>query len=358
MREDLPYWLALLRFRKFGPIRFQRLMRRFKTMREAFFATAEELAQAEIEHGIVQMFLSERAALSPEKEMKKMEAQRVSAITIMDDAYPPLLKTIYDPPPVLFVRGALPSAARPHLAIVGSREPTPYGRRAARLFARAMAESGSVIVSGLAYGIDAEAHNATIEANGTTVAVLAGGIEDDSIYPSQHRHLASSIIATNGAIISEFPIGTASLRQHFPFRNRVIAGLCQGTLVIEAAEKSGSLITARSALESGRDVYAVPGPIDSPLSEGPNNLIKMGATPATKPEDLGGKSIKKTRPLPAFGSREEETLFARLSGEPKHVDDLVNESALAAPIVTRTLTLMEMKGLAKHVGGLFYVRNA
>ena len=121
MREDLPYWLALLRFRKFGPIRFQRLMRRFKTMREAFFATAEELAQAEIEPGIVQMFLSERAALSPEKEMKKMEAQRVSAITIMDDAYPPLLKTIYDPPPVLFVRGALPSAARPHLRATPQR---------------------------------------------------------------------------------------------------------------------------------------------------------------------------------------------------------------------------------------------
>ena len=357
MREDLPYWLALLRFRKFGPVKFQRLQRHFKTMREAFFASAEEFAQAEIEPDLARMFISERATISPEQELARIEKHGVRAVLITDNEYPPLLKTIYDPPPILFVRGALPSAARRHIAIVGSREPTPYGRRAARLFARALAESGSVIVSRLAYGIDAEAHEATLEVKGTTIAILAGGIEDNSIYPSQHRYLASRIIHTGGAVISEFPVGTASLRQHFPFRNRVIAGLCEGTLVIEAAEKSGSLITARSALESGREVYAVPGPIDSPLSEGPNNLIKMGATPATKPEDLGVTSSAKTKPLPVFGSKEEETIFTHLSNEPKHVDDLVAEAALATATATRTLTLMEMKGLAKHVGGLFYIRS-
>lgn len=358
MSSDLPYWLALLRFRKFGPVRFQRLQRAFPTMREAFFADAKELTRAEIEPNLARMFVAERETISPEQELEKMKKHEIQAVTIADAAYPPLLKTIYDPPPVLFVRGALPSAARPHLAIVGSRAPTPYGRRAARLFARAMAESGSVIVSGLAYGIDAEAHDATLEAKGTTVAVLAGGIENDSIYPSQHRYLASRIMTMGGAVISEFPIGTASLRQHFPFRNRVIAGLCQKTLVVEAASKSGSLITARAALESNRDVYAVPGPIDSLLSEGPNNLIKMGATPVTTPEDLGGKSATKIRPLPTFGSKEEETIFSHLSDEPKHVDELVGQAALAASIATRTLTLMEMKGLAKHVGGMFYVRTS
>ena len=270
------------------------------------------------------------------------------------------MKTIFDPPPVLFVRGVLPDPKRVHLAVVGTRKPSTYGLQVTQEFVGPIARSGVVIVSGLAYGVDAAAHEATLEVGGTTVAILGGGLDDDNVYPSQHRALASRIVAGGGAVISEFPVGTHAMPQNFPFRNRIIAGMTRGTLVTEALIKSGSLITARGAIEIGRDVFAVPGSIYSPLSEGPNNLIKTGSFPVTTPEDVLsrlGMVVRETKPDYVPGSVEERTVYDALTREPLHVDELTVATGMEPRSVTSTLTLMELKGSARHLGGLYYVRG-
>jgi DNA processing protein len=281
-------------------------------------------------------------------------------ITRDDPRYPLLLKQIHDPPAELHVRGTLPPSDALALAVVGSRSPTPYGQRVVRDLVEPIARLGIVIVSGLAYGIDAAAHEAACRVRGTTVAVLGSGGDDRSLFPAGNRALAKRLIDAGGAVISEFPDGTPPLKHHFPIRNRVIAGIAKGTLVIEAAAKSGSLITARCALENGREVFAVPGSIHSPMSEGPNNLIKMGARPVTSPEDIlsvfgheAGEPVVHHEP----GSPSEAAILALLTKEPLHIDDIIRASGLDPSQTSSTLTLMEMKGAARHVGGMFYVRG-
>jgi len=281
-------------------------------------------------------------------------------ITRDDPRYPILLKQIYDPPRELRVRGRLPPSDALSLAVVGSRKPTPYGERVVRDLVEPITRSGIVIVSGLAYGIDAAAHEAACRVGGTTVAVLGSGVDTKSIFPAGNRALAERIIDAGGAVISEFPDGTPPLKHHFPIRNRVIAGIAKGTLVVEAAAKSGSLITARSALENGREVFAVPGAIHSEMSEGPNNLIKMGARAITSPEDIlsvFGQEVKKTTTHHEPGSPNEATILAVLTIEPLHIDDIIRASGLDSSQTSSTLTLMEMKGSARHVGGMYFVRG-
>jgi DNA processing protein len=357
--QDLPYWVALTAFRPFGSVRMSRLARRFTTMERAFSASALELTEAGIEPEIASRFLQERIHIDPDALFRELEVHGVRAVTVRDEIYPPLLKQIYDPPAVLFVRGALPDPNRKHLAVVGARKISDYGKRVVDDLIEPVARAGVVIVSGLAYGVDSAAHDATLRADGTTLAVLGSGVDHESIYPSQNRALASRILAKGGALLCEFPLHTPPLKQNFPFRNRIIAGLCHGTLVIEAAIKSGSLITARSAMDSNRDVYAVPGSIHSLLSEGPHELIKNGATPVTKPEDIFG-----IEPMPEPVSsyqpaNEEETLiWSRLSRMPIHVDELIRSTQMPTPKLLSTLTLMEMKGGIRHEGGQFFTRQA
>ena len=359
-RADLPYWLALIRFVKFGAKRMARLSVFFKDMQQAFEAPVDQLIAAGIEKPIAEQFIAQRVEVDPNQEFEQLNQLDIQAITMLDDQYPPALKELYDPPALLFIRGSLPESDRLHLAVVGARRCTPYGERIVRELIEPLAANGVVIVSGLARGIDAYAHQATLRAQGSTIAVLGSGVDDQYIYPSQNRALGQQIISNQGAVISEFPIGTHALKQHFPFRNRIIAGLAKATLIIEAAEKSGSLITARCALEAGRDVFAVPGSIHSPLSVGPNNLIKMGATPVTSTEDLFEAlqlKAEKTTTVYQPDSKEEDLLYNQLSGEPLHIDQLTQQTKLPAQVTTSTLTLMEMKGSARHVGGQYYVRG-
>lgn len=358
--DDLKYWLALARHPALGAVRIRALSQAFPNMEEAFRAPEERLVAAGIDSRAAARFAAERGAIDPERELALLDEHGVRAVTQRDPGYPADLAAIYDPPAVLFVRGALPDQRRPHLAVVGSRHPTRYGEEVARAFAEPIARAGAVIVSGLAYGVDAIAHRAAIDAGGTTVAVLGGGIDDDNVYPSQHRSLASQIVAAGGAVVSEFPIGTHVMKQHFPFRNRVIAGLSRGTLVVEAKATSGSLITARAALEAGRDVFAVPGSVHSELSEGPNNLIKSGAFAATVPGDVLtrlGIEARESKPDYAPGSPEEERLYAALSRDPQHADELTSKSGMKPEAVSSVLTLMELKGSARHLGGRYYVRG-
>lgn len=355
--ESHTYWVALTQFRAFGAVRIGRLANHFPSMDRAFNASASELIESGIEPEIASRFLQERIHIDPEEMMRELEVNGIQPIIVKDDIYPPLLKEIYDPPAVLFVRGALPDPSRKLIAVVGSRQASHYGKRATQELVDPIAREGIVIVSGLAHGIDAIAHDAALGAGGMTIAVLGSGVDQDSIYPSGNRALASRILASGGAIMSEFPVGTPPLKQHFPFRNRIIAGMCHGTLVVEAAIKSGSLITARCALESGREVYAVPGCIHSLLSEGPNNLIKMGATPVTCADDILGRKAEVSA-LPSYEptNSEEMPLWQHLSSSPLHLDELVRASGLPTPKVLSTLTLMEMKGVIHHEGGNYYTR--
>lgn len=359
IEQDRLFWLALSTFRPFGPVRMSRLAKRFPTMEKAFTASALELIEAGIEPKIASRFLQERIHIDPEALSRECDIHGVQVITLEDEIYPPLLKEIFDPPAVLFVRGSIPNPERKHLAVVGSRKASSYGLRVTEQLIEPAARSGVVIVSGLAYGIDAHAHDAALRAQGCTIAVLGSGVDQGSIYPSRNRALASRILSSGGALISEFPIGTPPLKQNFPIRNRIIAGLCHGTLVIEAAIKSGTLITARSAMDSNREVYAVPGPIDSPLSEGPNELIKTGATPVTSVRDLFGIEPVPEPTQQYTPANERETLiFSHLSHSPVHIDELVRSTQLPTPSVMSTLTLMEMKGAVKNQGGQFYTRQA
>lgn len=382
--SDLGYLLALVRFPKFGPVRLAKLRGFFDSMEAAFKAGRSQLLAAEIEPRVVDLFLENRHRLLPEKELFLLEKSGAVAVPFNDPGYPSLLKNIYDPPAILFVRGQLPKTERLTLAIVGSRKPTNYGRRAVSTLVEPLADSGVVIVSGLAYGIDTLVHEATLRASGTTLAILGAGVDDENIFPATNRGLAKKIIENNGAIISEFPIGTTPMKQNFPIRNRVIAGLCHGTLIVEAAKTSGSLITARAALEDGRELFAVPGPIDCESSEGTNQLIKTGAHVVTEPEDVlsilgmtlnlpsppgrgvGGEGVHgkgaegegmQRRGVEADivpGSPAEAEILKLLSTEPIHIDDLARATNKKIPEISHVLTLMEMKGSTRHVGGLFY----
>jgi len=329
-------------------------------MKRAFEASALDLTEAGIEPSLASRFLQERIHIYPDALMEELARLEIDVLTLVDDAYPPLLKQIFDPPGVLYTRGVLPSPELRHLAVVGARRVSSYGERVCEDLVGPLAASGVVIVSGLAYGVDSIAHTTCLDADGVTVGVLGTGIDTGSIYPARNRDLASRILANGGALVSEFAPGTPPLPQNFPYRNRIIAGLSHGTLVIEAAIKSGSLITARAALEQNRDVYVVPGSIHSPLSEGPNSLLKVGAAPVTCAEDVfPDLPVRRGPRKPAFEPKTdlERAVYTVLQLEPKHIDEIVRATQLPAPTVTSTLSLLEMKGAVKNETAGFYSRE-
>lgn len=356
--NDLAYWVALNEFPKFGPRSFKRLDAFFDSMESAFHAGANELTLAGIPKKMATEFVHFRESIRPKKLLDEAERHNIRILTIKDNEYPSLLKTIHDPPPLLFVDGYLPPQEAAHLAVVGSRKASSYGIRVANSLTEELSRAGLVIVSGLAYGIDEAAHRATIKTDGVTVAVLGCGLLN--IGTTRQRYLAKEIKEHGGAIVSEFPLRTPGLPHNYPFRNRVVSGMSHGTLVIEATERSGSLITARSALEQGRDVFAVPGPITAETSVGTNNLIKMGAFPTTNATDvLDVLSIEGvqylTKPKPVADSKEEELILDLLSKTPIHIDELIRRTQMESKTVASTLALMEMKGRAHQIGGMYYV---
>jgi DNA processing protein len=303
---------------------------------------------------------SARRKVDPSREVDNLRRAGADAITRRDPRYPPRLAEIYDPPPVLYVRGELDAPERPSVAIVGTRGATSYGRMAAEHLAAGLAREGVTIVSGLAVGIDAAAHRGALTGGGRTIAVLANGL--DRVYPSQHARLSAQI-AEAGALVTEFPLGTKPDAMNFPRRNRVISGLTSGTLVVEAGARSGALITASFAVEQGRDVFAVPGSIFSPASQGANSLIRDGATPVTSPEDVLAE-LQPSRPprqltvediLPMDDT--ERSVMAVLAAEPIHIDEIARAASLPMSIVSSTLAMMELKGLVRQAGGMNYMKD-
>lgn len=272
--------------------------------------------------------------------------------------YPSLLREIPYPPKTLYVEGNVQALQRPALAVVGTRRATNYGLSVTPTLLEPIIRAGIVIVSGLALGIDGRAHHTAVELGAPTVAVLGCGL--DINYPFEHQELRQRILATGGALISEFPDGTPPLKHHFPQRNRIISGLAKATLLVEAGEKSGALITAKFAVDQNRDVLIVPGPITSPHSVGPLNWLKLGATPITSADDIlrvFALPIGSPTPAkPAYRARsaEERALLDALSGQTLHIDELAERCRLDSSVVSATLALLEINGAIHHLGGFVY----
>lgn len=283
-------------------------------------------------------------------------------ITLLDPLYPPQLKETYDPPPLLFLRGNKHLLSRPQIAIVGSRNPSREGRQIAYEFAYSLAQDGFTITSGLALGIDAASHEGALKATGHTVAVAGTGL--DRVYPASHKALATEIV-THGVMVSEFPPGTVAKASNFPRRNRIISGLCLGLLVVEAARESGSLITARLALEQNREVFAIPGSINNPLARGCNALIREGATLVETTEDIF-KELSQYNQLyslkPATNNQTEldlaqQKLLNLVMFSPTSVDILVDESGYSAEVVSSMLLILELYGYISAAPGGGYLRT-
>lgn len=287
----------------------------------------------------------------------------ISLITQSSRKFPPLLKQINQIPAQLYVRGNGEILSAPYLlAVVGSRKATSYGSQCVSRLLPEPIRAGIIIVSGLAYGIDSLAHQAAVAEGRPTIAVLGSGIDDASIYPHPNKQLAHEILETGGAIISEYPPGTTPHKGHFPARNRIIAGLSKATLLVQAAIKSGSLITGRLAMEFNREVAAVPGPITDALSYGPNSLIRDGAHPIIEPEDLlllyGLEKGKTEIPIEKINLPPKvKQLFVLLTNEPQHIDEFIVRLKKPAGEITTTLMELELQGYAEHVGGMKYIKK-
>ena len=357
--ENLAIW-ALAAIEGIGFARIRLLLGRFGKASAVFEQTVQSLTEIDS--------FNEKAAksiLKPidwdliEKKFKESFPENSGFVSITDDNYPEKLRNIPDPPPYFYFTGQLNVLNGPSLAVVGSRKPSDYGRRITSNIVGELAASGVTIVSGLAYGIDSVAHNAALKSGGRTVAVFGNSL--DIIYPAGNRKLADEIRKT-GCLISEFPRGTKPAPFNFPVRNRVISGLCEGVLVVEAQERSGALITANHALEQGRDVLAVPGNIDNRLSDGPNKLLKQGAVPISsardifdnfrwhRPEEEKRRSIEKPNL-----SGEEKVVFDHLSVKPVHLEELIRKAGLGPGKTAEALLNLELKGFIMRKPGNYLV---
>lgn len=337
----------------------------FGSIEKAWFASPEEIhTLPKMKSEKKEEIVAGRKKVNPDEEWQKFLGQDIKLLLLDDPEFPPLLRQIPDAPYTLYVQGNFDWIKQiPMIAIVGSRKFTPYGEQVAARLSADLTRAGILVVSGLAFGIDSVSHEAALEAGGETIAILGSGLHQ--ISPPSHIPLAEKIM-TRGAVVSEYPPSMEGSHWSFAVRNRIIAGMTLGTIVIEAAEKSGSLITARLALEYNREVFAVPGSIFSPYSIGTNSLIKRGAKVVTGIQDIleefSSELIRKTTAGDTAQishtdlSPEEQKILAVLSHEPIHIDKIIKAATLQTATASSLLSLLEIKGLAKNTGGMHYVR--
>lgn len=359
--SDTKYWVGFTLIPGIGRVRLSRLEQHFGKLERAWQASATELETAGLDSRSIEAVVSNRPKISLDAEMEKLERYRVTVLTYKDEAYPFRLKEIYEPPPVIYIRGSLIPEDDWSLAVVGTRRPTFYGREVVEQIVGDLARNRITIVSGLAKGIDATAHRAALDSGGRSIAVFGCGL--DIVYPREHVKLARQIME-NGALISEFPLGTTPRRENFPLRNRIMSGLSLGVLVVEAGEVSGALITAGHALEQNREVFAVPGSVLSAVSRGTNRLIQEGAKLVSGANDIleelnltmAVQQIEVKELVPA--TETESTILQilrNLSPEPTHIDEVGHQSRLPIATVSSALSMMELKGMIKQVGGMNYI---
>jgi len=349
--DQLKYWVGFSEISGIGRVRISQLQ-------DAWKAPEGKLRQAGLDSRTIDTLVLLRPRISLDAEMEKLERYKVKVLIYEDTSYPARLKEIYDYPPVLYVRGNLPSQDEASLAVVGTRRPTIYGRQVTEEVVTDLVQSKITIVSGLARGIDSVAHRVALDAGGETIAVFASGL--DIVYPAENTKLAQAIME-HGALISEYPLGVKPRAENFPLRNRIMSGLSLGVLVVEAGERSGALITAFQALEQNREVFAIPGSILSPASKGTNHLIQEGAKLVRNCADILGElnltmvtqqlEIKEFSPV----SEAESLVLKQLTQEPSHIDEICRRSGLTMPEVSSTLAMLELKGIIKQVGNMNYV---
>ncbi len=356
--DELAYWVGFNRVAGIGPARLRALLDFFGNASSAWRGDSADLQEAGLDRRSLTNLLAARKSIDLAGELERLDQAGVAVLTWESDDYPLNLRNIFDPPPVLFLKGELLPEDDWAVAIVGTRRASVYGKEAARQLGADLARNGVTVVSGLATGIDSIAHQAALDAGGRTLAVLGSGV--DVIYPRQNQRLAEAI-QQRGALISEYPLGTQPDRTNFPPRNRIISGLSLGSVIVEAGQRSGALITASFALDQGRDVFAVPGSIFQRSCEGSNRLIQDGARPVLSVNDVLEElnlaqvtqqaEVRATVPT----TPTEDALLALLSADPTHVDELGRAANLPAGEVASTLALLELKGLARQVGGMNYV---
>ncbi|MFM2178395.1 MAG: DNA-protecting protein DprA [Verrucomicrobiota bacterium] len=358
-------WIALNLIPQIGPVRVRKLLRFFETPERILTAKVAEILQVDgFGRAQAEALAAWETGVDLALELQRIQSRGLTILTQEDDLYPPLLKTIHDPPLVLYVWGELQKRDHHAIGVVGSRHATMYGMNAAKKMSFQIAYSGYTVISGLARGIDTAAHEAALAAKGRTVAVIGSGL--GKLYPPENMALAERI-AANGAVISEYPVDRIADKQTFPYRNRVVAGWSSGLLVVEAPLRSGSLITAQQATEQGRTVYAVPGPIDKPTSAGCNRLIQQGAKlvmdgadvlddlTALFPTAPLAPKVESPRPVQSL-TLDEEILYQAIDGEERHIDDLASRCGLTPATMNVTLMRLEMKRLIRALPGRRYVR--
>ena len=375
--ENIACWLGLTRVEGLGVRGAHKLVERLGSAPAVYQATVAELEACGIPARVAREISAQAGLKEAETQVQAAASGGYQILVYADEAYPPLLKQIADPPLVLYVHGDLKVLSQLAVAMVGTRRPTAYGSSVAHRLARELAERQLVIVSGLARGVDSACHRGALEAKGKTVAVLGSGL--DVVYPREHKKLAEQV-AASGAVISEFPLGTAPTPENFPIRNRIISGLSLGTVIVEAAEYSGSLITARLALEQDREVFAVPGNITSAQSFGPNHLIKQGAKlvdqwidvieefspevrrqllpSADQPEDGTNQAGAKPSLFEQSLTAEQKAVFEALRADQAlFVDSICGSVELPQPRVLAALLELEMNGLVRQLPGMNFVRK-
>ena len=376
--SQIHVWLKLIRAEGIGPTLFGRLLEYFGDVERILGASVSELTKVEgIGHKTAEMIARSRNAFDADKELALADKVGVWVIHLQDERYPPALKAIYDPPPVLYIKGTLQRSDSLAMAIVGSRRCTHYGTEQANRFSHLLASAGFTIVSGLARGIDTAAHRGALASAGRTIAVQGCGLSN--VFPPENKTLFDQIVE-NGAVISELPLGYEPLAENFPGRNRIIAGLSMGVLVVEATDRSGALISAQAALENNREVMAVPGRIDSPASAGCHKLLKQGARLVDSIEEimdaLGyvGDGLKDHASAAATDAqaKAQRTLFDvselnlspqeagilnHLNSEPVQVEDLIQMTQLPAGKIHAAVISLQLKGLIRQLPGNMIVKR-
>jgi len=370
-------WLGLALTPGLGPTKARKLVEHFGTPEAVFRASLTELESTGIQAVSAQSLATGKSADLAREEIARAAAADAIVISMDDPCYPPRLKEIYDPPLILYVRGNAEVLTKPGLAMVVTRHPTPYGSGMAERLACDLATQGLVIISGMARGVDTASHRGAIAAKGKTLAVFGTGV--DVIYPKENSRLSEQILALGGALISEFPLGTFAAPQNFPIRNRILSGMSVGVLVVEAAEYSGTRITARCALEQNRDVFAVPGNVTNKNSWGPNTLIKQGAklvatwedvweelppevrlalTPASSPESPGASSAS-LFPDEGLPPHEKRILSLLKADEATHIDEIVEklETELSSSEIFAALFELELAGKVRQMPGKNFVKS-
>jgi DNA processing protein len=361
-------WIALNSINGLGPVRIKNLVDRFGSPQAVFDQSPEKIiAERIIPQTCVKHLFSAQIFKDAQSQLDRSTDMGIEIMTLSDSDYPFYLKEIYAPPPILYIKG-LRSVFKDHaVGIVGTRNPTTYGKYAASSITKELVEHRLVIVSGLARGIDTVAHETCLQKNGFTIAVLGNGI--DCTYPKSNEKLSEQI-CTRGLLVSEFPLGTPPEAFNFPRRNRIISGLCAGVVVVEAGVKSGSLITAHYALQQGREIFAVPGPINSPLSIGTFNLIRDGATPARSGKEIADNLRivsypQLLRPNSLFNvklplevlSDEESRVYCLISDDPLGIDTLSEKSNFEIGTLLCILLNLELKGLINQISGQLFIRS-